>query len=111
VSDKADKLRIEYMPVEKLQEAPRNPKHHSLEEIKQSMRRFGFVQAPAINETTGRLVAGHGRKARGGVRDRPFKKNVLKRKKLEIPPGPNEYGMKLVVLPPKKRPQKQGAHP
>jgi hypothetical protein len=62
VSDKAEKLRIEYLPLDKLVEAPRNPKQHSLEEIKASMRRFGFVAVPAINETTGRLVAGHGRK-------------------------------------------------
>ena len=62
MSDKADRVRIEYMPVDKLAEAPRNPKLHSVEEIKSSMRRFGFVAVPAINETTGRLVAGHGRK-------------------------------------------------
>jgi len=62
VSDKADKLRIEYMPLDKLQEAPRNPKRHELDAIKASMRRFGFVAVPAINESTGRLVAGHGRK-------------------------------------------------
>ena len=38
------------------------------------------------------------------VNYRPFKKNVLKRKKLDIPPGPNEYGMKLKV-PLKERPR------
>jgi len=62
VRDKAARLRIEYMPLDKLAEAPRNPKQHEREEIKASMRRFGFVAVPAINETTGRLVAGHGRK-------------------------------------------------
>ena len=62
MSEKADRVRIEYMPLDKLQEAPRNPKLHSVEDIKDSMRRFGFVQVPAINETTGRLVAGHGRR-------------------------------------------------
>ena len=62
MSDKAGKLRIEYMPLDKLQEAPRNPKLHATEDIKNSLRRFGFVAVPAINDATGRLVAGHGRK-------------------------------------------------
>ena len=44
------------------------------------------------------------------VNYRPFKKNVLKRKQLEIPPGPNEYGMKLKVYPAKKR-QLNRSHP
>ena len=62
MSAKADKLRIEYMALGELPEAPRNPKLHAIEDIKASMRRFGFVAVPAINEATGRLVAGHGRK-------------------------------------------------
>ena len=62
MSTKAEKVSIEYMPLDELQEAPRNPKLHEVEEIKNSMRRWGFVAVPAINETTGRLVAGHGRR-------------------------------------------------
>ena len=62
MSEKPEKLRIEYMDLEDIQPATRNPKRHEVEEIKQSIRRFGFVDVPAINETTGRMVKGHGRK-------------------------------------------------
>ena len=41
--------------------APRNPKQHDLAGIQESFKRFGFVELPAINETTGNGVAGHGR--------------------------------------------------
>jgi hypothetical protein len=57
-----EKVYIEYMPLSGLALAPRNPKQHEVEEIKASFRRFGFVQVPSINETTGRLCAGHGRR-------------------------------------------------
>jgi hypothetical protein len=59
---KKGNLRIEYMALEDIVEAPRNPKRHDVDNIKASMRRFGFTQPPGINETTGRLVAGHGRR-------------------------------------------------
>ena len=62
MSTKDEGLHIEYLPLDELQEAPRNPKQHEIEAIQASMRRFGFVAVPAINETTGRMVAGHGRK-------------------------------------------------
>ena len=55
-------MRIEYMALGELTSAPRNPRRHELEQIKASIRRFGFVAVPAINETTGRIVAGHGRR-------------------------------------------------
>ena len=55
-------LWIEYVPVEDLKDAPRNPKQHSLEEIKASMRRFGFVMPGGVNEQTGAMFAGHGRR-------------------------------------------------
>lgn len=54
-------IRVEYMPISQRQPATRNPKLHALEDIKLSMRRFGFVIPGAINETTGRMVVGHGR--------------------------------------------------
>lgn len=57
-----EQVRVEYMPLLGMAPAPRNPKRHEVESIKASMRRFGFVAVPAINETTGRLVAGHGRR-------------------------------------------------
>ena len=41
--------------------APRNPKEHDLAGIRASVSRHGFVEAPTVDERTGRLVAGHGR--------------------------------------------------
>jgi len=40
---------------------PRNPKAHDIPGIKASLRRFGFVDPIALDETTQRIVAGHGR--------------------------------------------------
>jgi len=55
-------VKIEYMLLEDLVPAARNAKLHDLPSLKDSFRRFGFVQVPALNERTGRMVAGHGRK-------------------------------------------------
>lgn len=52
---------IEYMRLDDLVRAPRNPKDHDAELIQASLRRFGYVEAIALDERTGRLVAGHGR--------------------------------------------------
>lgn len=51
----------EYVHLRSLQRAPRNPKLHDHDLLGASMRRHGFVEAPTIDERTGRLVAGHGR--------------------------------------------------
>lgn len=51
----------DYMPLADVQRAPRNPKGHNTELIANSISRFGIVESPAIDERTGRLVAGHGR--------------------------------------------------
>lgn len=51
----------DYMPLTDVQRAPRNPKNHNSELIASSISRFGIVESPAIDERTGRLVAGHGR--------------------------------------------------
>ena len=53
--------RIEFMDLEAIRRAPRNPKGHDLERIGGSFDRFGFVAPPMLDEATGRLVAGHGR--------------------------------------------------
>ena len=53
--------RIEYTPLTNVLRAPRNPKRHNAELIANSISRFGVVESPAIDERTGRLVAGHGR--------------------------------------------------
>ena len=52
---------VEYLPLSTLQRAPRNPKGHDLGALDQSFARFGYVEPIAINEQTGRVVAGHGR--------------------------------------------------
>lgn len=51
----------EYLPLDEVLRAPRNPKNHNAQIIAASMSRFGIVELPAIDERTGRLVAGHGR--------------------------------------------------
>lgn len=52
---------LEYMPLEQLIRAPRNPKQHDLGTIHDSLTRFGFINPTLIDERTGKLVAGHGR--------------------------------------------------
>lgn len=52
---------VDYMPLDEILRAPRNPKNHNAQVIAASMARFGVVELPAIDERTGRLVAGHGR--------------------------------------------------
>jgi ParB-like chromosome segregation protein Spo0J len=54
-------IRIEYIDVDEVQRWPRNPKDHDIHEIKKSFTRFGFVNPVIKDETTGKLVAGHGR--------------------------------------------------
>lgn len=56
-----DALRIEYVSLSELKRAFRNPKDHDIGAIDASMDRFGFTTPIAVNEGTGRLVAGHGR--------------------------------------------------
>ena len=57
----ASTLRIEYLPLADLTRWPGNPKEHASEAIAASIREFGFRDPLAIDETTGRLIAGHGR--------------------------------------------------
>lgn len=60
VPDLADR-RIEYLPLDDIQPAPRNPKAHDLNSVRASISRFGFATPALRDERTGRLVAGHGR--------------------------------------------------
>jgi site-specific DNA-methyltransferase (adenine-specific) len=53
--------RIEYLPLSQLASATRNPKAHALQDIGQSVDRFGYVEPVVLDERTQRLVAGHGR--------------------------------------------------
>lgn len=54
-------LRIEYLPLDQLMRWPGNPKDHAEGAIAASVQRFGFRDPLAIDEATGRLIAGHGR--------------------------------------------------
>lgn len=60
----AQPRRLEYMPVDAIEEALVNPKDHDDALIDASMGRFGFMEIPVLDERTGRLVAGHGRRSR-----------------------------------------------
>jgi len=53
-------LEIVYMPLGEIQFAEQNPKRHHAD-LGASIGRFGFADAPIMDERTGRLVAGHGR--------------------------------------------------
>jgi len=52
--------RIEYVRIDQVQRARRNPHLHDVPGIKASLRRHGFVRPLMENAATGRLVAGHG---------------------------------------------------
>lgn len=52
---------IDYMPIDTLLPAERNPKRHDGDGIRRSIGRFGYTKCALIDERTGRLVAGHGR--------------------------------------------------
>lgn len=55
-------LRIDYMPLDELLSAERNPKDHAPAVIAASVDRFGYIEAIVLDERTGRIVAGHGRR-------------------------------------------------
>jgi len=59
-SDEGERF-IDWMRVRDLIPAPKNPKRHDLKTLRASLKRFGSVEAPVLDERTGRLVAGHGR--------------------------------------------------
>ena len=68
--------RLEWMPLGQLQAAARNPKQHSAE-ISTSIGRFGYVEPIVVDERTGRIVAGHGRR----------EALLAMRKRGEVPPA------------------------
>lgn len=53
--------RIEHVALDDIAKAERNPKLHATDTIQASVKEHGVIELPTINETTGRLVAGHGR--------------------------------------------------
>lgn len=52
---------LDWVPIDEVQFAERNPKQHDLVGIGASFDEHGVVEVPALDERTGRLVAGHGR--------------------------------------------------
>ena len=54
--------RLEYVNIDDLQDADENPKLHDVVEIWHSIARHGFADVIAVDERTGQLLAGHGRK-------------------------------------------------
>lgn len=53
--------RIEYVRLDNVPPAFRNPKGHDKAHLRESIRVHGFADAGILDERTGRLVAGHGR--------------------------------------------------
>lgn len=52
---------VDYVPLEQVRLATRNPKSHDTAGIANSIHHHGFAELPLLDERTGRLVAGHGR--------------------------------------------------
>ena len=50
-----------WMPLSLVRGLARNPKDHDIGAIIESVQRFGFVEPVQVNQTTRRLVHGHGR--------------------------------------------------
>jgi hypothetical protein len=55
-------MSVEFMPLSELATWPGNPKAHDEEVIDASLGRFGYVEPIMLDETTKRIVAGHGRR-------------------------------------------------
>ena len=54
-------LELKYENLDDIIGADNNPKDHDLGVLYQSMKRFGFTNPVIMNESTGKLLAGHGR--------------------------------------------------
>lgn len=55
------KRRLQYVSIDELQRAPRNPNGHDLPGIRESIERHGFIEPVIVDERTGFLLGGHGR--------------------------------------------------
>lgn len=53
--------RIEYLVIDAIQSAKKNPKKHDIPGLIETMTQLGFGETPLLDERTGRLLAGHGR--------------------------------------------------
>lgn len=54
--------RIDYVPLGDLTPNPANPKAHDFETIDASVGRFGYVEPVVVDDRTGYLISGHGRR-------------------------------------------------
>jgi hypothetical protein len=54
-------IRIEMVALGAIAPADLNPKDHDIDGTRASIREFGFDTPPLRNDTTGKLIAGHGR--------------------------------------------------
>lgn len=54
---------VKYVALDDLRPHPANPKTHDVPLIRSSMRRFGFTMPILVDERTGFIAAGHGRRA------------------------------------------------
>lgn len=54
---------LELMRLDTLKEAPRNPKDHDDDAQRSSVGAFGFIEPIVLDERTGCIVSGHGRRA------------------------------------------------
>ncbi|MEM7738705.1 MAG: hypothetical protein AAF267_23285 [Deinococcota bacterium] len=57
----AGELYSDYLCIDDIEFAPRNPRIHDLDTLDGSIKRFGHTEPITIDETTGLLVSGHGR--------------------------------------------------
>ncbi|MCI4355089.1 MAG: hypothetical protein L3K06_06975, partial [Thermoplasmata archaeon] len=55
-------MRIDLVPLSELVEWPGNPKTHDIDGITESMKRHGYVDLIVVDEGTGKIPAGHGRR-------------------------------------------------
>lgn len=54
--------RTDYVPLDDLVPNPANPKGHDFETIDASVGRFGYVEPVVMDDRTGYLISGHGRR-------------------------------------------------
>jgi hypothetical protein len=59
-----DEMWIEWVPLRELATWPSNPKAHDHATLGESFERFGFIDPIILDEGTGKIVAGHGRRER-----------------------------------------------
>lgn len=53
---------LEYVPLDDLVPDPRNPKDHTIEDLRASLGRFGYTEPISVDERTGMISSGHGRR-------------------------------------------------